>query len=350
MKFVYELYGLRVVTNWPRHLAQSLTLHEDSQADILLTFSQSAPTPTLHADLPWHLLSERHDHDNDRLLLIWSAELDSTFFYKLTLSSVDASVNVLITKPSDQSSPLQIEVYWEPVAPPTPEDVQNLTTWVFDIALGYAVRLLVPANLHGSALAIDGRVIVLLGNKGAGKSTLTAAMVRAGMPMLADDHVAIWPREGEFWVEPGAPRLRLWPTSLPVIGLAVEKLPRLYSFQEKRLFSLSPVKSPERTGGHAEFQSTALPLGAIYLLEPRDPERHEVAIVPTAAKVALHELMLKRFGMLYAGTEHARAELTVLAQVAQSIPIRRTYRPDGLTTLSHLIQCLAEDFATQVNR
>lgn len=350
MKFVYELYGLRVLTNWPRHLAQSLTIHENSPADILLTFSQSAPTPTLHADLPWRLLSERHDHDNDRLLLTWSAEGESAFFYRLTLSSSDALVNALITKPSDQSSPLQIEVFWEPVAAPTPEDMQNLTTWVFDIALGYAVRLLVPANLHGSALAIDGRGVVLLGNKGAGKSTLTAAMVRAGMPMLADDHVAIWPREGEFWVEPGAPRLRLWPASLSVVGLPAEKLPRLYSFQEKRLFSLSPIKSPERTGGHAEFQSTALPIGAIYLLEPRDPERHEAAIVPIDAKVALHELMLKRFGTLYAGTEHARAELTVLAQVAQSIPVRRLYRPDGLSTLPHLIHCLGKDFATQVNR
>jgi hypothetical protein len=46
-------------------------------------------------------------------------------------------------------------------------------------------------TLHGSAVAIDGRAVVCVGASGAGKSTMAAALVRAGGELLADDMAAI---------------------------------------------------------------------------------------------------------------------------------------------------------------
>lgn len=54
---------------------------------------------------------------------------------------------------------------------------------------GYAV-------LHASALAIDRRAIVLLGDKGAGKSTTAAALIAGGWDLLADDVVPLMCQEG----------------------------------------------------------------------------------------------------------------------------------------------------------
>ena len=45
--------------------------------------------------------------------------------------------------------------------------------------------------LHGGAVDIAGRAIVVVGHSGAGKSTLTAALTRAGHAYLADEVVAI---------------------------------------------------------------------------------------------------------------------------------------------------------------
>lgn len=45
--------------------------------------------------------------------------------------------------------------------------------------------------LHGSAVAIEGRAHVFLGDKGSGKSTTAAALVVAGLPLVADDVVVL---------------------------------------------------------------------------------------------------------------------------------------------------------------
>lgn len=50
--------------------------------------------------------------------------------------------------------------------------------------LGYLV-------LHGSAVELDGRAAIFLGDKGAGKSTTAASLVAAGYPLIADDVVAV---------------------------------------------------------------------------------------------------------------------------------------------------------------
>jgi hypothetical protein len=50
--------------------------------------------------------------------------------------------------------------------------------------------------VHASAAAVEGRAIVLPGPMGAGKSTLAAALVRAGAGYLTDEIVAIDPRTG----------------------------------------------------------------------------------------------------------------------------------------------------------
>jgi hypothetical protein len=53
------------------------------------------------------------------------------------------------------------------------------------------LRRLGYVQLHGAAATIDGRTVVLLGDKGAGKSTLSLAIGRAGGTVLADDQLVL---------------------------------------------------------------------------------------------------------------------------------------------------------------
>lgn len=74
---------------------------------------------------------------------------------------------------------------------------------VFAVSLHDAIDLC----LHGSAAALDGRGIVLVGSKGHGKSTLAMALVAAGARYVADDAARLTncpPR-----VAAGVPALRL---------------------------------------------------------------------------------------------------------------------------------------------
>ncbi|WP_419898610.1 HPr kinase/phosphorylase [Roseomonas sp. USHLN139] len=57
--------------------------------------------------------------------------------------------------------------------------------------------------LHGSAAALDGEGVLLLGAPGAGKSDLLLRLVQRGWRLVADDQVAVAPRDGG--VEASAP-------------------------------------------------------------------------------------------------------------------------------------------------
>ncbi|MFI5047342.1 MAG: hypothetical protein ACHQIG_09790 [Acidimicrobiia bacterium] len=63
---------------------------------------------------------------------------------------------------------------------------------------------------HAGAFVIDDRAVLVLGNTGSGKSTLTYAAVRLGWPVLADDLVALCRQDGVVRAR-GMPR----PISVP---------------------------------------------------------------------------------------------------------------------------------------
>ena len=60
---------------------------------------------------------------------------------------------------------------------------------LFTIPLVEALKRHGLFNLHASAAALEGRVLLLPGTTGAGKSTLAVALARAGWEFLADDMV-----------------------------------------------------------------------------------------------------------------------------------------------------------------
>ena len=77
--------------------------------------------------------------------------------------------------------------------------------------------------LHGAAIKAGGRAVVLLGDKGAGKSTTAAALLARGHRLLADDLVALTPDLST--VLPGPTQMKLWPEAAAAAGLDVTLTP-----------------------------------------------------------------------------------------------------------------------------
>ena len=76
-------------------------------------------------------------------------------------------------------------------------------------------------TLHGSAVTIDGRAAVFLGDKGAGKSTTAAALVQAGHALVTDDIVAITlDPNGPPQIWPGYPQVKLTDSATEALPLA----------------------------------------------------------------------------------------------------------------------------------
>ena len=68
--------------------------------------------------------------------------------------------------------------------------------------------------LHGSAVEIAGKAIIILGNSAAGKSTLAASLYLSGYPLISDDLSAISVSEsGRCVILPGISFFKLWKDS-----------------------------------------------------------------------------------------------------------------------------------------
>lgn len=112
--------------------------------------------------------------------------------------------------------------------------------------------------LHGSAVAIDGRAVLLLGRIATGKSVLAAALARRGHILLADEVATV---AGGDCFPAGAP-LQLADDALIAAGVDPTGLPRYDAFAlAKRHWSFGPAPEPR-----------PYPVSAVFCLEKTDPD------------------------------------------------------------------------------
>lgn len=186
--------------------------------------------------------------------------------------------------------------------------------------------------LHASAVAIDGRAAIIAGNKGEGKSTLTAALCGRGHAFLADDVVAVAFEGGEPRVLAGFPQIKLWPEAAAAsFGDDPERLPRLSATYEKR-------------GRRVEnFADRALPVGGVFVLSSGP----DLSLNRLSARESVMELVehsfLARFGtspLIRSGT--VARHLDQCASLARRASVYRLQRPRTLDLLGKSARILEE--------
>jgi hypothetical protein len=182
-------------------------------------------------------------------------------------------------------------------------------------------RLGIPA-LHASAVRIGSGAVGFLARSGGGKSSLAAAFLQAGAPLLTDDVLPVEELGGTFLARPGYPQTRLEPdTARRFLG---------------RTEGLTAV-SPDDTKLHVpvdRFEGSALPLSALYLVErrPGPPE-----ILPLPRRQAVIELVRHSFSPYLveaAGLQPRRLDL--FARLVRQVPVQRLLCPTGLEHLSQV--------------
>jgi hypothetical protein len=128
------------------------------------------------------------------------------------------------------------------------------------------------------------------------------------------------------------PHLRLWPDAAPAGAGSAAHLPRLTPNWEKRLLDLSAAEGA--------FEPGPLPLGAVYLLAPR-----QEAAAPRLEAVSPSEALLALIANTYAawvpdaGTQGA--DLALFGRLAREVPVLRAVphlRPERLDQLCTLIE------------
>lgn len=140
--------------------------------------------------------------------------------------------------------------------------------------------------LHAGSIAIGGQVVLIAGDSGSGKSTVTAALEQRGLAVLSDDISVIrLPASGRPMVPAYAPYIRLWEDALRALG----REPTEYDFE-------LPEFRRYRVQAASRLPAPTLPLGAIYLLrEARLPsEEGFTELTVTAALGGLSHNIFRR--------------------------------------------------------
>ena len=208
------------------------------------------------------------------------------------------------------------------VEPDEQADPESVKLFLLGTAMGAALLQRGILPIHGSAVAAQGRCLILTGLTGAGKSTLSGALRNKGCSFLTDDVAAlVWDEHGALWVQPGIPRQKLCRDSVETMGGDVDLYSQINMDRDKYAIPVG-----------RQFLAAPVRLSAIYEIVPDDCEGVSMKEVTGTAKLAIfmkHTYrveLLRRIGLKQ---EHFRQ----CADAANKIPAYRLIRPRGRFTL-----------------
>ncbi|MBT5873730.1 MAG: hypothetical protein HOH43_09940 [Candidatus Latescibacteria bacterium] len=196
------------------------------------------------------------------------------------------------------------------------------------MALLYQRRRIV---LHGSAICVDGKAVVFMGQSGRGKSTLAAAFRSRQYPLLSDDICVVsLASTGKLLVVPGYPQIKIHRETARQIGISVDDLEPLPVDLKLEKYTL------ETTDNFVRFP---IPLRAIFEIDTAHCD--ETRLTPLHGYEKQFALIGNTFlpGLVKAlGRE--QSSFQQYAEAFRDIPLKRVNRPDCLSKLDSLVERL----------
>ena len=319
LRFSYLAYGLRISSdrNVPglaeRPAGDSdLSLYLDGEPEWL------APANRLPLTRQLVRRSENELHDPTFVLSVLGAEE----FFRLDYS--DGTRFIV-----DQRAQRLWGTYASPLT------MEDLVTYLVGPVFGFVLRRRGMLALHASSFAFADHAVVLVGPSEAGKSTTAAALASRGETILCEDICPVAEEGSGYFIEPGYPRVCLWPDSVEKLFGAPDALPQLTPNWEKRYLPLD--------GERGRFATQRLPLGAVYLLGPRSPGDSVPKIEPISPREALLELVQNTYMNYLLDRTQRAAEFGALARLVERVPVRSLISPADAGCLPDFCDALLSD-------
>ena len=220
-----------------------------------------------------------------------------------------------------------------------PESVafDDAVSYLIGPILGTVLRLRGTTVLHACAIGIDGQAVIMLGDAGAGKSSLASAFARQGYPILTDDLVALKDNGGSLEVQPGHTWIFVPPETVKVLFGVPDALPQAVPPWPKRRLDL--------TQEGYRYQHEPLPLRAVYLLGRRSLSARAPFVRGVRARRALFTLLVNSHAARRVQVGMPDRDFDVLSRIAASLPVRRITPSADPNRLPGLCQAILADYA-----
>lgn len=188
--------------------------------------------------------------------------------------------------------------------------------------------------LHASAINMDGHALVFLGDKGAGKSTTSGAMLANGYLPITDDLVAVehsTNRQLDPTIRPGFSCMKLWPDTIEALALEKHGSDKLIHPQTTKVQKHMPVPIPNQPVAMA---------AAFVLRRAQDVTRtYAVQLAAHAAlQMILRYTFIARYGESTLGRDHLKLHMQRCAGLVARVPVFDLHIRADLTDLDALTE------------
>lgn len=210
-------------------------------------------------------------------------------------------------------------------------------TYLLGQVLSYALLKRGIEPLHATTVVIDEKAVAFLGNCGFGKSSLGAAFLRDGYPLLTDDLLVLKERGGRFVAYPGPPRIKLFPEiARTLLGERINGTPM--NNQTPKL--VIPLNENEAVPPQDTF-----PLGAIYVLTTPPARSHSrsITIRGLSPRRAFVELLKNTFNVIVVEPLRLERQFGLATRLATRVPVRSLSYPRDLGLLSRVRESILRE-------
>ena len=218
---------------------------------------------------------------------------------------------------------------------------ESFQTYLVSQTLSFALLKQGIEPLHATVAVLDGHAVAFLGDCGYGKSSLGAAFVRSGHQLLTDDVLVTSRETGRqelVLAHPGPARLKLFPKIAARVLGRHRAGARLNPGTRKLILPLA-----ER-----EHCATAVPLKAIYILQPPAPAHRrprQVAIRPFSRRQACLKLIANTFNTIITDPARLARLLDRAAELARLVPVKSLSYPRRFSHLPTVLAAIRKDLA-----
>lgn len=190
--------------------------------------------------------------------------------------------------------------------------------------------------IHGGTIVVDNKAIILTGDRGAGKSTLTTALRLKGYQFISDDVAALEMKNNIPMVKHGFPYQKL-------CSSAMDKL----EYDKEKYFSfMSDTEIKYLVDAHDDFIYEDTRLFALCELSVSDTDQVQIEEIKGSEK--LNKLITNRYRAEFVQAMGGISPIAfkTLLQIAKSIKFYKIIRPEGQFTVDKQIELLEEKIKT----
>ncbi len=209
---------------------------------------------------------------------------------------------------------------------------ESFHSYLFPQVLSYALLRQGIESLHCTVLRLEQGAVGLIAPCGHGKSTLAAAFLKAGYPLLTDDLLVLKEEGGEFLAYPSFPRIKLFPrVARSLLGEGISGIP-MNPHTRKLIIPLGPELSHPHP----------VPLKAIFVLrgKPAKSPGRKVSIRTLGPRRAFLELVGNTFNTVVKEPPRIRRQFHQAARLTAAVPVKSLTYPRSLARLPEVVEAV----------